>query len=118
MRYSVWSWNDQVYHVFDGPGDQPGRRPTPRKVVNGANDHGYQPEALTPILPRNAVQVGQSDKPQGRVAIHYSSPATGLGEYVDPSESPLVHSPWMTLGIGALGVYVSYALLTAIARRF
>lgn len=118
MLYSVWSWNDQLYHIYKGPGDQPGQRPTPRQVVNDPKGRGRQLEALLPVVPANSAQIGQSERPRGRVAIHHSSPATGLGAYDDPQKSPLVHSPWTTLGIGALGVLISYRLLVMIAKRF
>jgi hypothetical protein len=118
MLYSVWDWNEQKYHVFEANGERPGQRPMPRRNGPGARGAGQQLESLLSVLPRDAVRVGTSENAKGRVAIHFSSPAVGLGAYTDPRESPLVKSPWLTLGAGFLGIISVYKLLMAVARRF
>ena len=119
MIYSIYNWNTGQYDFFDSKeGERPGQRPLPRTKVNQPNGKGYQPESLMPILPRDAIPVGSGDVAKGRIAVHWSSAAASLGAYKDPGESPLVHSPWLTLGLTVGGVLLSFRLLIAIARRF
>ena len=115
MRYSVWDWNEQRYHVFDSPtGEANGQRPAPKARLNDAKGKGHQLEELLPVLPRDAVQVGVADKPVGRIAIHYTSSAVGLGAY----ESTFTKNPWLVLGLIFGGTWVAYKVLHQIARSF
>lgn len=117
MRYSVWNWNKGVYDVYEAPGEAPGQRPRPRAKGQGVAGAGVQPEMIMPVLPRDAVQVGSHETPQGRIAVHSSSPAAAVGAYEKPEQSPLVHSPWVTLGVGALALWVGVKLIYKIAWR-
>lgn len=116
MLYSVYNWTTQVYDVFESrQGEANGQRPKPRRIGPGPSGPGQQVESLLPVLPRDAVKIGTSPRPRGRIAIHHSSSAVGLGW--SPEESPLVAKPWMTLGIGAVGLWVGFRVLHHIARR-
>lgn len=117
MVYSVFSWDDGQYHFFEVQGEQLGQRPQPRQRFNDPNGTGKYLEAVLPVLPPGARRVGHGAIAKGRIAIHPTSPAAGLGQYSDPSESPLVSKPWTTLAIGAGAVLLSYKLLLYIARR-
>jgi len=117
VLYSVYNWNTQAYDIFESQsGAANGQRPAPRRTGPGQRGPGQQLESLLTILPLDAVRVRTSRKPAGRIAIHHTSPAVGLGEWT-PEESWLVKQPWLTLGIGALGLIVGYRLLHHIARR-
>lgn len=124
MLYSVFNWGGGPdgrggYDVFESrSGEANGQRPKPRRQGPGPKSPGQQLESLLPVLPRDAVKIRSSAKPVGRIAIHYSSPAVGLGfaEY-DPSQSPLVTSPWKTLVIGGIGVLLGFSLLKSIAKK-
>ena len=117
MRYSVWDWNERRYHVFDSPtGEANGQRPVPRATLNDAKGRGHQLESLLPVLPRDAVQTGTSDKPVGRIAIHYTSSAVGLG--LGAYESTFTKNPWLVLGVIFGGTWLAYRALHSIARSF
>jgi len=114
MRFSIWNWNKKSYDLFDSPnGEQPGQRPAPRSKVNDPRGKGRQLESLLPVLPKNAVLVGSSPKPQGRIAIHFTSSAVGLGAY----DSLFVRSPWAVLAGIAAAVWAANKLLVAAAKR-
>jgi len=117
MLYSVYNWTKQAYDVFESRnGEANGQRPKPRRVGPGPHGPGQQLESLLPVLPHDAVLVRTSAKPAGRIAIHHTSPAVGLGAWT-AEESWLVKRPWLLLGLGALGLVVGYRLLNSIARR-
>lgn len=118
MIYSVFNWNAREYDLFEGPGEQLGQRPASRVNGGGPDSPGVQLEAAMPVLPSSARRVGRSVEPKGRVALHHSSPAVGLGAYDTPQQSPLVHSPWLTLGVIVGGAIAAYRLLFYVARRF
>lgn len=117
MLYSVFNWSTQAYDVFESrSGEANGQRPKPRRVGPGPRGSGQQLESLLPILPLDAIRLRTSRKPAGRIAIHHTSPAVGLGDWA-PEESWLVKRPWLALGVGALGLMVGYRLLHRIAGR-
>ena len=116
MQYSVWNWNTQQYDVYEGPGEQPGQRPRPRQKVGDRRGAGRQLEALLSIVPPGSQLTGHSPKAVGRVALHSSSSAVGLSAYTTAEESPLVHSPWVVLGVGVGGFLLAYRLLVGLAR--
>jgi len=116
MLYSVFNWTRQDYDIFESQsGEANGQRPKPRRAGPGPQGTGQQLETLVPVLPTDAVRIRTSAIPAGRIAVHYSSPAAGLGWA--PDESPLVKSPWLVLGVGAVGIMLGYRLLHHIARR-
>lgn len=116
MRYSVWNWNSQQYDIYESPnGEMPGQRPAPRRKVNDPRGRGYQLESLLPILPAGARLTGHSDLATGRVAIHHSSPAVGLGLGADTF---FTTNPWTTVGLLIGGTWLGYRLLIAIAKSF
>jgi hypothetical protein len=116
MQYSIFNWSAQNYDIYESQnGEAFGQRPKPRRVGGGPNSNGQQLESLLPVLPNDAVLIGKSPVAVGRIAIHHTSPAVGLGW--SPEESLLVTSPWKLLGFGALGIYVAYKLLIATAKR-
>jgi len=116
MLYSVYNWNKKAYDVFESrSGEANGQRPKPRRTGPGPQGPGQQLESLLPILPLDAILLRTARKPAGRIAIHHTSPAVGLGW--SPEESWLVRKPWLMLGIGALGLLVGYRLLHHIARK-
>ena len=110
MIYSVFSWQDSLYHYFKGPGEAPGIRPKPRVKVNAPHGNGVQPEALLPILPPSAKYFGKGEMPQGRIAIPASESAP-LSMFGTGKDNPLYHSPWLTLGLWAGGLMVSWKLV-------
>ena len=113
--YSIFNWATQNYDLFDSPtGEANGQRPAPRVKLADAKGKGHQLESLLPVLPRDAVQVGVADKPVGRIAIHYTSSAVGLGAY----ESTFTKNPWLVLGLIFGGTWVAYKALHSIARSF
>lgn len=113
MLYSVWNWNAKQYDLFESEnGEHPGQRPEPRRKVNSPNGRGRQLESLLPVVPKDARPVGTSPTPKGRVALHWTSSAVGLGESV------FVTSPWLSMGLIVGGVWLGGRLLMAIARRF
>lgn len=115
MLYSVWDWNAKRYDVYDSPsGEKNGQRPEPRRKVNAPGGRGRQLEALLPVLPKDAVLTGHSEMPKGRIAIHWSSSAVGLGA----DESPFVSHPWLVMGLIVGGVWLGHKMLLAVARRF
>lgn len=116
MLYSVYNWSKKAYDVFESrSGEANGQRPKPRRVGPGPRGPGQQLESLLPILPLDALLLRTAPKPAGRIAIHHTSPAIGLGWTAE--ESWLVKQPWLTLGIGALGLVLGYRLLHRIARK-
>jgi hypothetical protein len=122
MRYSIWGWNTQRYSLFDSPnGEANGQRPLPRRKVGEPQGKGHQLESLLPVLPRDAVPVGTSEKPQGRIAIHWSSPAVGLGLGAVPIQTTpdrfFVNHPWVALGLVFGGVWLGKKMLIGFAKR-
>lgn len=115
MLYSIWNWNNQEYSIFESPnGEKPGQRPEPRRKMGGPSSRGVQLETLLPVIPRNAKPIGSSPNPRGRIALHWTSSAVGLGgDY----ESPFVTHPWVTLGTIIGGVWLGHRALLAIARK-
>jgi hypothetical protein len=117
MLYSVYNWNKRAYDVFESrSGEANGQRPRPRRVGPGPRGPGQQLESLLPILPLDAIRLRTARKPAGRIAIHHTSPAVGLGAW-SAEESWLVKKPWLMLGVGAVGLVLGYRLLHHIARR-
>lgn len=81
------------------------------------NAQGAQVESLLSVLPQGARRAGTSKDAIGRIAVHYSSPAASLGQYSDPTKSPLVKNPALTLGLGALALIAVYRTLMNLAKR-
>lgn len=116
MLYSVFNWTTQQYDVFESRnGEANGQRPIARRVGPGPAGPGQQLESLLPIMPADAIKVSSSPLPRGRIAIHPTSSAVGLGWTAE--ESPLVKQPWVALGVGAVGIWVGFRVLHWIARQ-
>lgn len=104
--FSCWNWSTKKYDLYEAPGEELGQRPAPRRVGPGANGNGQQLESLLVVLPRSAKQVGESEFAQGRVAVHYSSPAAtaGFGDFAGLGAGSwllvvgFVYFAWRTLG--------------------
>jgi len=128
MIYSHFNWNAGRFDYYDGPGDQMGNRPKARNVLNEPNSrHGVPVESVMPIVPSGARKVGSGMQAKGRIAVlpgEVMSPrgqkggrmdtASGLGGLED---NPLVHSPWLTLGLWFGAFLVGYRVVMAIAKR-
>jgi hypothetical protein len=128
MFYSAWDWNKLQYNYFEGSGDLPGTRPQIVKVNEPTARAGRQIETLMPKLPSNAKAAGSGKVAKGRIvasakdlAVSTSgsdlSPGlqgfgygfgvdsvpvdtTGQKESISKEElSPLLVSPWKTLGM-------------------
>jgi len=108
MLYSVFNWDKRVYDVFEAPGEQLGERPKSHVKGGGIKSDGRQPETLLPVVPSNAKPKGSSKFAKGRIAVF--GPSSSLGEDAKV-DSPLVHSPWLTLGVTVGVVYVGFKIL-------
>lgn len=133
MIYSRFNWDAGKFDYFEGPGDQLGNRPKQRLVLNQPNSkHGVPVEAVMPIVPAGSRKVGSGSQAKGRIAVMQNevmSPsgqaggamdsASGLGGFgADPLESnPLVHSPWLTLGLWFGAFVIGFKVVSAIAKR-
>jgi hypothetical protein len=128
MIYSHFNWASGRFDYYDGPGDQLGNRPKYRNVLNEPNSkHGVPVESVLPIVPAGARRVGSGKVAKGRIAVlpgEVMSPrgekkggpmdtASGLGGLED---NPLIHSPWLTLGLWFGAFIVGYRVITTIAK--
>ena len=95
MIYSRWNWSSGKFDYFEADGDQLGNRPKSRVVINQPkSSHGVPVEAVLPIVPAGARQVGSGTAARGRVAVlpdEVMSPKGQPGGVVDAS---------MGLGLG------------------
>lgn len=78
MRYSVWSYDRQVYDVFDTPETKATHAGSPSRAVFQSS-LGATPEQASWTLPPNAMKVGESQLPQGRIATRGGA-LGGLGD--------------------------------------
>jgi hypothetical protein len=104
-----------------------------RRVLNEPNSkHGVPVESVMPVVPASARRVGSGSIAKGRVAVLPSevmSPrgekkggpmdtASGLGAYGETGleDNPLVHSPWLTLGLWFGAFILGYKVVSTIAK--
>lgn len=113
MIYSVWNWRDGAYTYFEAPGEKLGDKPAVSKLGGGQT---LQLEAALESVPSSARAIGKGRQARGRIATLHGSSAA-LAGYSKPEESPLVHSPYTTLGLGIAGLWLGYKILVALARR-
>jgi len=128
MIYSRWNWSTGKFDYFEADGDQLGNRPTSRVVLNQPkSSHGVPVEAVLPVVPAGAHQVGSGTQAKGRVAVLSSevmSPKGQSGGIVDASMglgafglegNPLVNSPWLTLGLWMGAFFLGMKIIDVIA---
>lgn len=128
MIYSRWNWNTAKFDYFEADGDQLGNRPKSRVVLNQPkSSHGVPVEAVLPIVPAGARQLGSGTQAKGRVAVlanEVMSPKGQSGGVVDASmglgafgleDNPLVNSPWLTLGLWMGAFFIGVKIINAIA---
>jgi len=114
MIYSVYNWNARVYDYFEGPGDDRGTRPRPRRVVRGLA--GIPPEAVLQVVPTGARYRGRGATPQGRIAVQPNEALGGFVEDLQAGTSLRTH-PWATLALWAGVGLVSFAASQWMGKR-
>lgn len=130
MIYSHFNWGKGRFDYYNAPGDQLGNRPKMRLVLNEPRSkHGVPVESVLPIVPAGAQRVGSGKAAKGRIAVLPSevmSPrgekggamdtASGLGGFEGLEDNPLIHSPWLTLGLWFGAFIVGYKVVSSIAK--
>ena len=138
MIYSVWDWDKLTYQYYEGSGDLPGTRPSVKKIDEPNASAGRQIETLMPKIPFGAKHIGSGKVAKGRIAASAGDLANrtggelspglssfsgyGLGANSTDDTSPLITSPWKTLGlwIGAtwLGMQVAFWIGSQIEKSY
>jgi hypothetical protein len=131
MIYSHFNWGSGRFDYYNAPGDQMGNRPKHRIVLNEPNSkHGVPVESLVPVIPSGARRVGSGKQAKGRIAVlpnEVMSPrgekkggamdtASGLGGFEGLEDNPLIHSPWLTLGLWFGAFMLGYKVVTYVAK--
>lgn len=132
MIYSHWNWNGGRFDYYEASGDQLGNRPKQRLVLNQPNsNHGVPVEAVMPVIPAGARRAGSGKQAKGRIAVMKSevmSPAGQRGGAMDSAsglggfdggleDNPLIHSPWLTLGLWFGAFMVGFKVISYVAKR-
>jgi len=128
MIYSRFNWNTAKFDYYEAGGDQLGNRPKSRVVINQPNSkHGVPAESVLPVIPAGARKAGSGTHAKGRIAVmsnEVMSPRGGGGGAMDSAsglggaleDNPLVHSPWLTLGLWFGAFIVGYKIIVGISK--
>jgi hypothetical protein len=130
MIYSVFDWEQGLYHYFQGPGEGLGNRPVASKVFNDGNGKGHKLEDVLPLVPPNSQAAGTGSTPKGRIAVlnrelrqsingKSNGPATtvsGFGAELPVSDNPLISSPLLTVGLWAAASMIGYRLAVKLGK--
>lgn len=129
MIYSHFNWESGKFDYYNAPGDQLGNRPKYRNVLNEPKSkHGVPVESVMPVIPSGAQRVGSGKVAKGRIAVLSSevmSPRGQKGGVMDTAsglgglgleDNPLIHSPWLTLGLWLGAFVIGYKVVSIIAK--
>jgi hypothetical protein len=127
MIYSHFNWGSGRFDYYSAPGDQMGNRPKYRNVLNESNSkHGVPVESVMPIISSGAQRIGSGMVAKGRIAVKPNEVISPRGEKGGPmdtasglgglEDNPLIHSPWLTLGLWFGAFIIGYKIVSTIAE--